>query len=157
MPDVLTSLALIPVGRRGARRGSRGGSRLPSILAAPRPGLLLGAGLGWLDPDQLFGDLLTRPSTLAVALILFEGGLSLSRAGAARAAGCVVPRLLTVGVGITFACGPMLALNVLDLPGDRLQRSWRAAGRDRPDGRRADPGHGPPPGPSGRSSRPRAS
>ena len=54
--------------------------------------------LGWLDPDQLFGNLLTPLVTLAVALILFEGGLSLTRAELATG-GRVVALLVTVGVG----------------------------------------------------------
>ena len=73
--------------------------------------------LGWLDPDTLFGNLLTPMVTLAVGLILFEGGLSLTRAELATG-GRVVPLLLTVGVGVTFACTALLALSVLGLPGD---------------------------------------
>ena len=64
MPDVLTSLALIPAVGIGAqwiawRLG------LPSILVLLSAGLLMGAGFGILDPDELFGDLLqARPGTL---------------------------------------------------------------------------------------------
>ncbi|GIX04367.1 MAG: sodium/hydrogen antiporter [Planctomycetaceae bacterium] len=51
--------------------------RLPSILLLLSVGLLLGPGLGILQPDHLFGELLLPVVSLAVAVILFEGGLSL--------------------------------------------------------------------------------
>ena len=114
--DAVTSLALIPVvGVAATWLAWR--LRIPSILLLLGAGLLLGPVLGWLNPDQLFGDLLAPLVTLAVALILFEGGLSLTRAELATG-GRVVALLVTVGVGITFACALMLALTVLGLPGD---------------------------------------
>ena len=50
---------------------------LPSILLLLICGLIAGPGTGYLDPDALFGPLLLPFVSLSVALILFEGGLSL--------------------------------------------------------------------------------
>ena len=114
MPDVLTSLALIPAVGIGAqwiawRLG------LPSILVLLSAGLLMGAGFGILDPDELFGDLLQPAVDLAVGLVLFEGGLSLSRREL-HAGRSVVPRLLVLGVVITGAAVTFLAIHLLGLP-----------------------------------------
>ena len=114
MPDVLTSLALIPAVGIGAqwiawRLG------LPSILVLLSAGLLMGAGFGILDPDELFGDLLDPAIDLAVGLILFEGGLSLSRREL-RAGRSVVPRLLPIGIVVTAGAATFLAVHLLDLP-----------------------------------------
>ncbi len=50
---------------------------LPSILLLVS-GIVVGPVTGYLDPDTLFGDLLGPVISLSVAIILFEGGLSLS-------------------------------------------------------------------------------
>ncbi|MCI5129421.1 MAG: sodium:proton antiporter, partial [Candidatus Electrothrix sp. AUS3] len=50
---------------------------LPSILFLLIAGLIVGPGLGLLHPDQLFGDLLFPMVSLAVAVILYEGGMNL--------------------------------------------------------------------------------
>lgn len=113
--DAITSLAMIPVvGVAATWLAWR--LHVPSILLLLGAGLLLGPVLGWLDPDQLFGNILTPMVALAVGLILFEGGLSLTGAELASG-GRVVPLLLSVGVGITFGCAALLALTVLGLPG----------------------------------------
>ena len=51
--------------------------KLPAILFLLLAGIVAGPLTGWLDPDQLFGDLLFPFVSLAVAVILFEGGLTL--------------------------------------------------------------------------------
>lgn len=50
--------------------------RIPAILFLLLTGVLAGPLLGWLRPDMLFGDLLFPFVSLSVALILFEGGLT---------------------------------------------------------------------------------
>ncbi|NVK24930.1 MAG: sodium:proton antiporter [Gammaproteobacteria bacterium] len=52
--------------------------RIPAILPLLVSGLLLGPGLGALNSDLLFGDLLFPIVSLSVAIILFEGALSLN-------------------------------------------------------------------------------
>ncbi len=51
--------------------------RFPSILLLLLFGLLAGPVTGFIHPDELLGDLLLPVVSLSVALILFEGGLSL--------------------------------------------------------------------------------
>lgn len=51
--------------------------RLPAILFLLLAGILLGPVSGVLEPDKLLGDLLFPMVSLAVALILFEGSLTL--------------------------------------------------------------------------------
>jgi NhaP-type Na+/H+ or K+/H+ antiporter len=51
--------------------------RLPAILALLIIGITIGPATGILNPDELFGDLLFPAVSLGVALVLFEGGLTL--------------------------------------------------------------------------------
>ena len=51
--------------------------KLPAIVFLLLAGLLLGPVLGVLNPDRMLGDLLFPLVSLAVALILFEGSLTL--------------------------------------------------------------------------------
>ena len=87
---------------------------VPSILAYLLAGFLLGPVLGILNPDELLGDLLLPLVSLAVGVILFEGGLSLRLReihGHAR----VIWLLVTVGVLVTWAVGYVAALLFTDL------------------------------------------
>ena len=51
--------------------------RLPAILFLLITGIIAGPGVHWLDPDALFGDMLFPLVSMAVAVILFEGSLTL--------------------------------------------------------------------------------
>jgi NhaP-type Na+/H+ or K+/H+ antiporter len=76
--------------------------RVPAILLLLAAGLVVGPGLGWVDPDQIFGDSLFPVVSLAVGILLFEGGLGLD-IGELRSHGArPVVRLVTVGVLITW-------------------------------------------------------
>ncbi len=75
--------------------------RLPSILLLLLAGFIAGPITGLLDPDVLLGDLLSPIVAIAVALILFEGGLSL-RMVELRQVGGVVRNLVTIGALITW-------------------------------------------------------
>ncbi len=74
--------------------------RTPAILPLLFMGFLLGPGLGLLNPDAVFGDLLFPTISMAVAVILFEGALTL-RFADLRGAATPVIRLVTVGVLVT--------------------------------------------------------
>ena len=91
--------------------------RMPSIALLLVGGVLLGPQfLGIVDPAAL-GHGLETVIGLAVAIILFEGGLTLDVSGFRRAP-TVIVRLLTVGVAMTWF-GTALALYLLfDLPMD---------------------------------------
>ena len=88
--------------------------RLPSILVLLLGGVLAGPVLDLLDPDELFGDLLFAGVALAVAVILFEGSLSLDL-HQLRIAGRAARNLVSVGVAVTFALAGVAARLVLDL------------------------------------------
>ena len=79
--------------------------KLPAILFLLLAGILAGPVTGWLDPDRLFGNLLFPFISLSVALILFEGSLSLrfhQIAGLRR----VVRNLVSLGVVVTWLSPP---------------------------------------------------
>jgi len=82
--------------------------RVPSIALLLLGGILLGPDvLGWVHPESL-GRGLETVVTLAVAVILFEGGLTLDVAGFRREPKVII-RILTVGVLVTWA-GTALAV-----------------------------------------------
>ena len=89
-------------------------TRTPAILAYLVTGFLLGPVLGVLDPDELLGDLLLPSVSLAVGLILFEGGLSL-RLREIQGHARVIWLLVTVGVLVTWAVGWGAAMLFTDL------------------------------------------
>ncbi|OBS08300.1 cation:proton antiporter [Acidihalobacter prosperus] len=74
--------------------------KLPAILFLLLAGILLGPVTGWLDPDSLFGDLLFPLVSLAVAVILFEGSLTL-RLDEIRGLERVVRNLVSFGLVIS--------------------------------------------------------
>ncbi|MEQ9066413.1 MAG: sodium:proton antiporter, partial [Gimesia chilikensis] len=49
--------------------------KYPAIIFLLATGIFAGPVMGWLDPDELFEDLLFPFVSLAVAVILFEGSL----------------------------------------------------------------------------------
>jgi len=51
--------------------------KLPSILFLLLIGLVAGPVTGFVEPDIIFGDLLFPAVSLGVALVLFEGALTL--------------------------------------------------------------------------------
>jgi NhaP-type Na+/H+ or K+/H+ antiporter len=88
--------------------------RLPALLLLLAFGLAAGPGTGFLDPDQLLGPLLHPLVSLAVAVILYEGGLSL-RLRELHEVGPVVVKLVTVGVLITWLGSAVAAWLLLEL------------------------------------------
>ncbi|MBZ0301316.1 MAG: cation:proton antiporter, partial [Anaerolineae bacterium] len=75
--------------------------RIPSILVLLLFGFIAGPLTGVLSPDALLGDLLFPVVSLSVAIILFEGGLSLNIRELSEVGG-TVRRLITVGVLISW-------------------------------------------------------
>jgi NhaP-type Na+/H+ or K+/H+ antiporter len=75
--------------------------RLPAILFLLIAGLVAGPVTGVLDPDTLLGDFLMPTVSLSVAVILFEGALTLDFREI-RGFGGVVQRLITVGALTTW-------------------------------------------------------
>lgn len=88
--------------------------RLPSIVFMLAAGVLVGPVLGWIDPDALLGDLLSPLVSLAVAIILFEGGLTL-RARDLKSERSVVLRLISIGALLVWVVGTLAAALFLDV------------------------------------------
>ncbi|MCW8193997.1 sodium:proton antiporter [Proteobacteria bacterium 005FR1] len=75
--------------------------KLPAILFLLAAGILLGPGLGFFSPDALFGELLFPLISLSVAIILFEGSLTLNFEEI-RSQRKAVRRLVTLGAAVTW-------------------------------------------------------
>lgn len=88
--------------------------RLPSILLLLTIGLVVGPVTGWLSPEAVLGELLFPLVSLAVAYILYEGGLSL-RVQELREVGGVVFSLTSIGVAVTWVLGALAARFLLQL------------------------------------------
>jgi NhaP-type Na+/H+ or K+/H+ antiporter len=82
--------------------------RLPAIVLLLASGLLAGPALGILRPEEQLGPMLRPVIRLAVALILFEGGLSL-RLHELRHVATGVRRLVLLGVPIAWILGSVAA------------------------------------------------
>jgi NhaP-type Na+/H+ or K+/H+ antiporter len=78
--------------------------RIPAIVILTAAGIILGPITGVLQPSESFGTLLTPFVQLAVAVILFEGGLNL-HLHELKDAGAGVRRLITVGPILAFGLG----------------------------------------------------
>lgn len=88
--------------------------QVPSIIALLVAGLLLGPVTGVVEPDELLGGTLFPLVSLAVALILFEGGLDLPPREL-RNTGTVVRRLISVGAVVTFLVGWFAAREIFGI------------------------------------------
>lgn len=86
----------------------------PSILLLLLFGFLGGPVFGVVHPDALFGEALFPFISLSVAILLFEGGLSL-RFSQLKGTGSVVRNLLSVGMAATWLLGSAGAHFVLGL------------------------------------------
>jgi NhaP-type Na+/H+ or K+/H+ antiporter len=88
--------------------------RIPSILLLLIFGFLAGPVTGFLNPDTLMGNLLSPFIALSLALILFEGGMSLKIADVMENRK-VVRNLLSIGVFVTWLIASASAYIVLGL------------------------------------------
>lgn len=88
--------------------------RLPAILPLLIAGILVGPVFGVLDADALFGDLLFPVVSLSVAIILFEGSLTL-KFGDIAGHGNMVRNLCSIGVLVTWGIAAVAAHYSLDL------------------------------------------
>ncbi|MCR9142423.1 MAG: cation:proton antiporter [bacterium] len=86
--------------------------RAPSILLLLLSGFIVGPVTGLLDPDALLGELLFPMVSLSVAIILFEGALSL-RIDEIKQVGNSVRMLLSVGLVCTWILSALFAYYLL--------------------------------------------
>lgn len=75
--------------------------KMPAIIFLAAFGLVVGPGLGLIDPSRDFGEFLRPVVSLCVAIILFEGGLSLQLSELKEAA-AGVRRLVYLGVPLAW-------------------------------------------------------
>lgn len=93
---------------------------VPAILFLLIAGFLAGPLPEWLgyhrfiDPDSLFGDLLSPILSISVAVILFEGGLSLELREISGT-GRIIRNLVTVGAAVTWLIAALAARFVMGL------------------------------------------
>lgn|SRR5690554_160996 len=93
--------------------------RMPAILFLLAGGIIAGPVIGFLRPDEVFGDLLFPMVSLAVAIILFEGSLTL-RYEEIKDHGKMVRNLIPVDTIVTCTIGTLAARWVLEV-------SWEVA------------------------------
>lgn len=86
----------------------------PSILPLLILGFIAGPVTGLVRPDEMFGDLLFVIVPLAVGVVLFEGGMTLS-ISEIRSHHGVVRRLITTGVLVTWGIAAGAAIIILNL------------------------------------------
>ena len=82
--------------------------RFPAIVVLTMLGLILGPATNVVDPQAVFGDMLRPFVQLAVAVILFEGGLNLHW-HELKEAGKGVRRLISAGLVLSFLFGSLAA------------------------------------------------
>ena len=87
---------------------------LPAILFLLLCGLVVGPITGMLNPDALLGELLLPIVSLSVAIILFEGGLSL-RFSDLPQIGRVLRHLVSFGAAVTWIISAVAAYTVAGL------------------------------------------
>ena len=93
--------------------------KLPAIVFLLLAGVVAGPLTGWLQPDALFGDLLFPLISLSVAIILFEGSLTL-RFTEIRGVEKVVLRLVSWGSLVSWVIATLATLWLTD-------SSWQVA------------------------------
>jgi len=88
--------------------------KLPAILFLLLAGIFVGPVTGLIVPDNLFADLLFPFVSLSVAVILFEGSLTL-KFDEIKGVEHVVQRMVTLGLLITWAVTTLAAYSLLSI------------------------------------------
>jgi NhaP-type Na+/H+ or K+/H+ antiporter len=88
--------------------------KLPAILFLLIAGIVVGPVTGFMNADSLFGDLLFPVVSLSVAIILFEGALTLKFSDISGH-GAMVRNLCSTGVLVTWIVMTPLAVVSLDI------------------------------------------
>ena len=86
----------------------------PAIVLMLAAGFLAGPILGYIDPEEAFGEMLEPMVSIGVALILFEGGLSLDFRELRKYGGGVW-RLVVIGVPLGWLLGSLAGYHVAGL------------------------------------------
>lgn len=110
--DIISQLALV-IGLGIAAQWLAWRMGLPSILLLLVFGFAAGPWLGWVRPDEIFGEALFPVVSLAVGLILFEGGMSL-KFSELKGLGVGITMLVLVGALVTWGLSTLVAHYVLE-------------------------------------------
>lgn len=89
--------------------------RLPALVLLLPVGFLGGILIPEMDPEAIFGDLFSPLINIAVALILFHGGMELAEERLVRQDRRVINLLVFVGALLTFAVATGLVLFFFDI------------------------------------------
>ncbi|WP_260483760.1 cation:proton antiporter [Sphingomicrobium flavum] len=84
---------------------------LPAIALMLVAGFILGPATGLIDPHHDFGEMLEPIVSIAVAIILFEGGLTL-KFSELKKAGAAIGRLVVIGVPVAWVAGSLALYHV---------------------------------------------
>jgi len=87
---------------------------LPAILLLLIFGFIAGPATGFINPNEIFGDLLLPLVSVSVAIILFEGGLSLKFSEVRELTG-VIRNLVTVGVLVSWILTSIISYFIFGL------------------------------------------
>ncbi len=88
---------------------------LPSILLLMIIGIAIGPVAGYLNPDEFFGDILFPFVSISVAIILFEGGLSL-HFNEFKQISRTIWGIITIGNLVTWGLTTVISYYFLNLP-----------------------------------------
>jgi NhaP-type Na+/H+ or K+/H+ antiporter len=88
--------------------------KIPAILLLLVFGIIAGPVTGFINTDEILGETLFPMVSLSVAIILFEGGLSL-KLSELKTTGRVLQRLITMGVIVSWLVGSAAAYYILGL------------------------------------------
>lgn len=89
-------------------------TQIPSIILLLLAGLALGPVTGVIKPEELLGGGLFQLVSIAVAVILFEGGLELSPREL-KLSGGAAGRLITVGASVSCGLGTWAAAGIFGM------------------------------------------
>src|SRR5262249_17491547 len=89
--------------------------RIPAIVLLLPAGFIAGVATSDVNPNKLFGATFTPMVSLAVAVILFDGGLDLNFKQLEARHRSVVRRLLAIGAPVTWAGAGLFAALLLGL------------------------------------------
>jgi NhaP-type Na+/H+ or K+/H+ antiporter len=89
--------------------------RIPALVLLLPAGFIAGVATSTVNPNKLFGSAFTPMVSLAVAVILFDGGLDLDFKQIEGRHRLVVRRLLEIGIPVTWAGAGLFAALLLGL------------------------------------------
>ncbi len=87
---------------------------MPAILLLLISGFIAGPITGFINPNELFGELLLPLVSVSVGIILFEGGLSLRFSEVRQLTG-VIRNMVTVGVLVSWVLTSVIAYFIFGL------------------------------------------